>query len=334
MRKVILLLIVGVVFSGCVQKTIKKGDIIKEEGIQQVTTIYKEDVIKKENVDKVANIYKGVKTYKDNSMCCLTILAVNFSFELLVNDCPILSNYAPGVVTRTITMDNAILKSGVQTITLRMTPPIKEGFNMDSVLDFSTIDLDIMLDYGDSDNLKSCDYKVVSNYPLPKEGKLPYYEVNLTFNAPIVAYENDIIGWENSVDLSKENREDLLKEVEAFYREMIDLYSVSRDVNGLASKYYNKLLDLSKCYNMKEKSDFERYIDEWVGDVNDQSAFAFSGYEMKFYGNGRLVKLVKVKDKRYLHANALMRVDSEGIYVDYDIILHRPKTGAPLEIIR
>lgn len=334
MRRVILLLIVGVVFSGCAQKTIKKEDIIKEEDIQKVTTIYKEDIIKGENVQKVANIYKGVKTDKNNSMYCLTVLAANFSFELLVNDCPILSNYAPDVVTRTITIDKAILKSGVQTITLRMTPPIKEGFNMDSVLDFSTIDLDIMLDYGDSDNLKSCDYKVVSNYPLPREGKLPYYEVNLTFNAPIVAYENDIIGWDNSVDLSKENREDLLKEVEAFYREMIDLYSVSRDVNGLAGKYYNKLLDLSKCYNMKEESDFEGYIDEWVGDVNDQSVFAFSGYEMKFYGNGRLVKLVKVKDKRYLNANALMREDKEGNYTEYKILLHRPKAGAPLEIIR
>lgn len=334
MRRVILVLMMGAMFNGCVQKTIKKEDIIKEEDIQQVTTIYKEDIIKKENVEKVANIYKGVKIDKDNSMYCLTILAANFSFELLVNDFPILSNYTPGVVTRTLTIDKAILKSGVQTITLRMTPPIKEGFNMDSVLDFSTIDLDIMLDYGDSDNLKRCDYKVVSNYPLPKEGKLPYYEVNLTFNAPIVAYENDIIGWKNSVDLSKENKEDLLKEVEVFYREMIYLYSVSRDVNGLAGKYYNKLLDLSKCYNMKEESDFQEYIDEWVEDVNDQSVFAFSGYEMKFYGNGRLVKLVKVKDKRYLNANALLRTDSEGIYVDYDIILHRPYPGAPLEIIR
>lgn len=319
MRYIMIILSLGIVMSSYAQKTVTK-----------------EEIINKENVQKVANIYKGVKEYDYDPQYLLNIgKATNFSFELLVNDVPVFLNFRPGIMTGTIPINEAVLKPGVQTLTVRMTPPVEKGFYMASEIDFSIVDLRLNIEYGDYTKEKASAFKEVFKYKLSKkEGKLPYYEVNLSFNAPIVAYENDIVGWENSVDLSKENKEDLLKEVEAFYREMIDLYSISRDVNGLAGKYYTRILDFSKCYKMTEASEFQEHIDGWVEYVNDQKPFIFSGYVMKFYGNGRLVKLAKMDDRYYINKSALMREDSKGNYIEHNILLHRPSPGAPLEVIR
>lgn len=310
---------VGMVFSGYSQKTIKKDDIIKGE-----------------NVQKVANIYKEAKKYKYDSEYVLQILeTANFTYEFLVNDLPIISNYEPGSIVGSMSINEAILKPGVQTITVRMTPLVDENYKMSNEIDLSTVVLRFMIDYRNYKKEKLVSFKEVFKYELPKEqDKVPYYELNLVFDVLEVPYQYDIIGWDNSVDLSKDYKEDLLKEVEAFYREMIDLYSMSRDVNGLASKYYVYLRDLSRYKKITKSQEFQRYIDYWVTNVNDQRPFVFSGYEMKFYGNGRLVKLAKMDDRYYLNRSALLRTDSEGIYVDYDILLHRPYPGAPLEIIR
>lgn len=298
--------------------------------------IMKDDVINKKNVQRVTNIYKDVKGYDYDPQYTLDIeQAAGFSFEFLVNDIPVLNYFRPGMVTGSIPINEAILKSGEQTITVRMTPPIKEEFFMASEIDMSIIDLRFKIDYGDYTKEKTDVFKEVFKYELPKqEGKLPYYEVNLTFEAPIVAYEKNIKGWENSVDLSKENKEDLFKEVESFYKEMINLYGESRDVDGLAGMYYKRLQEFSKCYKMTKAWEFQEHINHWIKNVNDQRPFIFSGYEMKFYGNGKIVKLAKMDDRYYINCSALIREDNEGNYAEYSILLHRPYPGAPLEVIR
>lgn len=318
-RYILVLLCLGTAVSSCGQKTVTK-----------------EEIIHLENVQKVANIYKDVKEYDYDPQYLLNITqAANFSFELLVNDIPVFISYRPGTMTGTIPINKAILKSGKQTLTVRMTPPVKEKFYMDSEIDMSIVDLRMKIEYGDYTKEKTSAFKEVFKYELAKqEGKLPNYEVNLTFEAPIVAYEKDIKGWENSVDLSKENKEELFKEVEAFYREMIDLYGGSRDVNGLAGKFYTRLVDFSKCYKMTEASEFQGHITEWVKDVNDQRPFKFTGYEMRYYGNGKIVKLAKMDDRYYIENSALLREDEKGRAKEYTILLHRPYPGAPLEIIR
>lgn len=299
-------------------------------------TVTKEEIIHLENVQKVANIYKDVKEYDYDPQYTLEIeQAAGFSFEFLVNDLPILNYFKPGMVTGSIPINEAILKSGEQTITVRMTPPVKEDFFMKSEIDMSKIDLRFKIDYGDYTKEKTDAFKDVFKYEMPKqEGKLPYYEVNLTFDAPIVAYEDDIIGLESSVDLSKENKEELFKEVESFYKEMINLYGERRDVDGLAGMYYKRLQEFSKCYKMTKAWEFQEHINHWIKNVNDQRPFIFSGYEMKFYGNGKIVKLAKMDDRYYINKCALMREDEEGNATEYKIFLHRPYPGAPLEIIR
>lgn len=216
-----------------------------------------------------------------------------------------------------------------------MTPPVNEEFNMAASIDLALAELKLAVEYGDYDREKTADFKEVFRYELPAlKGEVPIYEIKLHFEAPLVPYEHDVTGWQQSVDLSQEDEGALFQEVEAFYKEMIALYETTRDVNGLADKYYKRAVELSQCYYSIKEWELQQFIDEWIKDVNDERPFLFLGYVMKLYGNGRLVKLAKMDDKYYLNYSALMREDKEGNYVQYYMFLHRPKPGAPLEVIR
>lgn len=288
-----------------------------------------------ENVQKVANIYKEVKRYKYNPEYTLHIAtAANFSFELLVNDYPIKFKYAPGIITGSMPINEAILKPGKQSLTVRMTPPVDDEFNMGKEIDLSLAELKLSINYGDYSQQKVKDFKEVFTYEMSKkEGKVPFYEINLFFEAPEVPYEHEVQGWTNSVDLSKENKEELLKEVEVFYKDLIHLYE-SQDVNGLAGKYYKRQYEIAQSLYQNKEYKSKAIVNGLVEDVNEKAPFIFFGYQMKFYGNGKLVKLAKMEDKYYLNFSALMREDSNGDATQYFMYLHRPKAGAPLEVIR
>ncbi|MDM1044649.1 hypothetical protein HX004_06185 [Myroides sp. 1354] len=298
--------------------------------------VNKEDIMTMEHVQNVLNSYKIIKTYDYNPDYTLHIeKAANYTFELLVNDFPVFINYDPGALTGSIPINEAILQAGQQSITVRMTPPVNEEFNMSASIDLALAELKLAVEYGDYGREKTADFKEVFRYELPAlKGEVPTYEIKLHFEAPLVPYENDIIGWQQSVDLSQEDEGALFQEVEAFYKEMIALYETTRDVNGLAAKYYKRRKDIAQCYYSNKAWKAQKIIDEWIKDVNDERPFLFSGYVMKLYGNGRLVKLAKIDDKYYLNYSALIREDEDGNAVQYYMFLHRPKPGAPLEVIR
>ncbi len=297
--------------------------------------VKKENIMKEENVQKVANIYKEVKTYNYNPQYKLHIAkAANFSYELLINDFPVQINYNPGILTGSVPINKSILKKGKQKLTIKMTPPVDDEYNMGNEIDLSVAELKLSIEYGDQTVEKYKEFKKVLSYEMPRNNnKLPYYELNLEFDAPEVPYENDIKGWQNSVDLSKENKEALQKEVETFYKGMIALYE-SKDVNGLAGKYYKSQKEIAISHYLNKQIDSQIVIDEWIKDVNDSRPFIFYGYMMKFYANGKVVRLVKT-DKYYFNYSALMREDPKTEKaVEYKMYLHRPKPGAPLEVIR
>lgn len=163
--------------------------------------------------------------------------------------------------------------------------------------------------------------------------KLPYYEINLEFDAPKVPYEKDIQGWQNGVDLSKENEDKLQKEVEGFYKEMIGFYE-NKNINALAGKYYKSQKETAQSHYLNKANDSQVVVDAWVKDINDTRPFLFNQYMIKFYGNKRIVRLVKT-DKYYFNSSALMREDPKnGDAVEYFMFLYRPSPGAPLEIVR
>ena len=317
MKKITTLFCLSLSLMSCAQKEIKKENIMNEENIQ-----------------KVSNIYKEVKTYDYNPQYTLHIgTAANFSFELLINDFPLIYKYESGITTGSIPINEAILTKGKQKLTVRMTPPVDKQFNLGTVIDLSLAELKLSINYGEYGKEKVQDFKTAFTYEMPqRKEKLPYYEINLEFDAPVVPYENDVQGWSNSVDLSKEDKDKLLKEVETFYKNMISLYE-TQNINALAGKYYKRQKEIAQAHYQNKPFDSQIVIDAWIKDVNDSRPFIFFGYQIKFYGNGKILALKK-NDKMYLNFSALTKESDKGSYQEYIMFLHRPKPGAPLEVIR
>ncbi|OXA94098.1 hypothetical protein [Flavobacterium hercynium] len=296
--------------------------------------INKEDITNEENVKKVTNIYNEVKRYDYNPTYTLHIeKAANFSFEALINDFPVFEEYNPRIMSGSKPINHAILKSGKQKLTIRMTPPVDKEYNMGHEIDMGNIALKLSINYGEYVLEKVNEFKEALRYELPaQKGKLPYYEVNLEFDA-IAPYENDIEGWQNGADLTKEDKDKLLKEVEAFYKELIEYYN-TKDVNALAFKYYKKQFEMEQAHYVTKMYESQMVVDAWVKDVNELAPFVFDQYMLRFYGRGKMVALVKT-DKYYINLSTLMREDPQsGKSIEYKMFLYRPKPGAPLEVIR
>lgn len=314
MRKVITLLYLSLSLLSCGQK--------KE--------IKKENIMNEDNIQKIVNIYKEVKVYNYNPSYTLHINAAGFSFELLINDNPIFSHYDSGNITGSVPINSSLLTSGKQKIKFKITPDVNKEYKFEELLYPDNMALEFTIDCGDYGKQKVKDFNQIFKYTMPKlKESLPYYEINLEFEAEI-PYQ--LSGWTNSVDLSKENKEKLKSEVENFYREMIDIYE-SKNVNILAGKYYNRTLELQQVGFENKPGDTQKIIDEWIKDINDTRPFVFDQYELKFYGNGRMIALVKT-DKYYLNFSSLMREDTDGNYTCYGLVLHRPEVGGSLEVIR
>ncbi|KFF10097.1 hypothetical protein B0A62_20030 [Flavobacterium hydatis] len=314
MKKIITLFCLSISLLSCAQKEVKK-----------------ENIMSKENIQKIATIYKEVKLYDYNPSYTLHInKAGGFSYEFLINDYPVDKKYESGTRTGSFPINPALLKSGMQKVTIRMTPPVDKNFDMGKLIDPDYSELEFRITKGDYKRDKAAQHVEVFKYTMSKlKEALPYYEINLEFEAKL-PYQ--LKGWENSVDLSKEDSKDLKLEVEKFYKEMIKTYE-GKDINTLAGNYYNRTLELQQAGFENKPDDTQIIIDEWIKDLNDTRPFIFDQYKMKFYGNGKMVALVKT-DKYYLNFSSLMREDANGNYTCYGLILHRPRAGGSLEVIR
>ncbi|PAM93916.1 hypothetical protein B4N84_16740 [Flavobacterium sp. IR1] len=120
--------------------------------------------------------------------------------------------------------------------------------------------------------------------------------------------------------------------MEDFYKNIIQDYE-NQNVNALASKYYKRQFEVAQTNYQTKIYDSQIVADAWVKNVNDSKPFIFNQYMLRFFGNGKMVALVKT-DKYYINYSSLIREDNKGNYSCYDLMLHRPKPGAPLEVIR
>jgi hypothetical protein len=315
-KKITALLFLSASLSGCAQKKeIKTQDIMNEP-----------------NVQKVLNTYKEIKTYEYNPAYFLHMdTAAGFSFELLINDQLFYTSYSPGTLTGSMPLADVILKSGRQRLKIRMFPPVDDNYVMQTLIEPRDVGLEFRIVYGDEKRDKPRDFHEVFKFELPKfEHPLPYYEVNLEFEAE-VPYELE--GWTNGVDLTKEDKKELQKEVEEYYRKVIKMYETG-DVNGLAGIYYKRQKDIGQTLYRNRKEDYEMLIEEWTKDVNKDQTFELKDYDLRFFGDGKMVALIR-NDRYNQRLPALFSENKEinKVYYYY-LFLYRPYPGAPLEVIR
>ena len=281
----------------------------------------------KKYIEIIENIYKEVKTYDYNPTYWLDINASDCTYEILVNDMPL--NVYHDIASNTqvsIPLNTRILKSGDQKLTLKVYPALTDSFNFkESLIESSEITLKIS--YGEFGKEKAKDYKVVLEKKTPKM-KTSYYEIELPFKATVPF---DLTGWSKSVDLSHEKEEILLAEVEKKYQEFIKLYE-NKDSEAVFSKYYNRNKEIAQSLFSNKAADSKEVADKIEKDINKNIPFKLEKYTMKLFANGRVVALIR-NDKFYKGMSAFFCQDDDN-YSTYALLLHRPKPGVALEVIR
>ena len=278
------------------------------------------------------------QVYVKNSLCL---------YEVLVNDLPVARMFEYGQVMTPYDINDAILKSGKQKITLRLYPAPAEYSRSGDVLS-PNISCNLEIEYVDN---KDPEYKYipVAKFKLPTKNRMAgrdnniavpefegagkkYYEITYEFDAQ-VPYENE--GWFEGQDLTKLDQKLLEKEVLKFYQNQWDLYN-KKDVNGILSYMYKKEKEVrGSLYNTKEDLIKVLKSHREPIDLMHYKEQPIKDYKMVLYGNNKMITLELLsQDTNLRHESALWGVNDDPIdgktyYFNYRY-LYLPK-GKKLE---
>ncbi len=297
------------------------------------------------------DLYKDVKYKDEQKLYDLTVFNGVCNYKIWINDIPVYHMFK-GIRGRlTFPINTEILKSGNQTLKIRIFPywNRKEQKFEDYLHQYAGLDVTISEIEWD-EKTRRFDRFPVLTYQTPREGdeslqdnlrglkfpegeeQLPYYEETITFTVDV---PYTLEGWSNSVDLSQEDPDKLLKEVETYYFELAKNFA-NKNIPAIAQKYYKKEKEIAQAFFHTEKESKSRWHEDILKDILDPTATLkeLKDYKLEFYGGGKVVNLVK-KSIGY-KPFVLITKDKNGKkwYSKYDIYLHRPKPGAPLEMIR
>lgn len=259
---------------------------------------------------------------KEQPIYTIKISSAN-PYEIYVNDMPLEKDHETGSSNTETPFNDFVLKSGVQQFKIMLFP--NKGKTVVDKAGINHVEVKIYkytkgLSNMTPDNaviLKQIDLKDMQEMPVV----IKQFAVALD-----VPYE--IKGWSQSVDLSKENQEKLRSEVLAKYDEL-RLIINSGNIKGFTDQYKVRDKEVNESFLNNPDA-----IDEDMDWMQQRIATSkgkmqnISNAVMKLNGNGKIVYLENAK-----HESPLISTDGKNEEV-YNILLHRPKPGAPLEIIR
>ncbi|WP_438711104.1 hypothetical protein ACSTS3_21540 [Aquimarina muelleri] len=300
MKKLLLIFCSIYTLSSCGQKNDNKINSNKEtETMIYIPERYKH--INEQNF--VDEIVKQVKNYDKEPMYFIRPLQNNCVYELLVNDYPIYKDYGIEKLATPIEINHAILKSGQQTVTVRLYPlgdalqrAYGEGETVTTLLPKTEMKVSVVKYEAFNISQDLDDEIVIKEHTAPtKEGTnefigagLPYYEYTFAFNAE-VPYSNK--GWSNGEDLTKLDKEELEKKVLEYYKGMQKVFMDYDLTSFLESNFGDELKNSIALFD--NKNDISKGFD-WYKEtikINNKIFFPLENYEMQFFGNGRIVAL-------------------------------------------
>ncbi|WP_073230424.1 hypothetical protein [Pedobacter caeni] len=294
--------------------------------------------LKKQDQDqKMLDIYKQVKTFNDQPWYELEFSQDACGYEILINDIPLQRYLMFGSVNKQrIPVNDHILATGKQNITIRMFPPqLSDGSWSASLVDASKLAVKVM--YRKFDGPME-DFTPVFEFVAPnKAGTAGYlrsgqqfYEFKGSFEA-IVPYQLE--GWDNSKDLSKENQEELLKEAVLAYNRFRKVL-INKEVNVYADLMYDKELDLAKAFYWTKPSDSKARWSEMKGTVLEKrEILPLVDFKLVLYAGGKVLALQPVKGMYQDYLSAIhARTADDDIQISF--LLHKKRGSNELSPIR
>ncbi len=270
-----------------------------------------------------------------------------FSFSILINGCPVYSNFdkISGMVR--LDINPYILKSGKQLITVELYPGYdQQNMRKQFLENGSKFYLKIEKTSWGKDGYLNISEEIVS-YKTADETtdltKLQTYKRDISFNAS-VPYRLE--GWKNGKDLTQLDKKQLELQVLHFYKQIISLFE-SNDYDALNSQFlkadaewYQSMYfseDIITRYQTTKGRKAKSVMTMLSGSQqNSRTFFPLENYVLRFYGDGRMVRLEPTK--------GINKGESLLGYVDdkngmsrrtfVDMLLYIPKGETALKIVR
>lgn len=294
-----LVLLTSFTIASCGQDQSKSQNKTKSKENYSITMSHP-DINSINIVDKIAT---QVKHFDKEPRYFIRPLQNNCVYELLVNDFLVYKDYGIEKLATPIEINYAILRSGSQTVTVRLYPlgdalkrAYGEGETVTTLLPKTEMKISVVKYEAFNISQDLDDEIVVKEHTAPtKEDSnefvgtgLPYYEYTFTFDAT-VPYA--IKGWTEGQDLTKFDKEELEKKAVDYYSKVISIYK-NKDLDKLARLRYGALYRISQVKYLK-KEEIQELWDEMKADFDKKNKeFGdLENYVINFYGNKRIVSL-------------------------------------------
>ena len=249
--------------------------------------------------------------------------SINNRFEILIND-ELVAKNNEDINSSAFLPINELLLSGIRPeLKIRLYNSINEQYIREDI--YKYFNLKIVL----SNNNMFENFITIQDINIPKVIKNKEF-VEYTFLLEIDSDKlNPIVGWSKSNNLVNENQKILLNELYDNYNRIFKILN-----SGNYQEFYKNIEKREKeiqiaYFDSPEILSEQEDEKERVSNAkNKMVTIDFSKYKLKFYGNGKMITL---EDD---NGDSPLFYEKDNVQYFFGIVLHRPKAGAPLEIIR
>ncbi|MGJ1432189.1 hypothetical protein ACR79M_11480 [Sphingobacterium spiritivorum] len=270
-----------------------------------------------------------------------------FSFSILINGCPVYSNFDKISGMIRLDINPYILKSGKQLITVELYP----GYDHQNMRKLylengSKFTLKIEKTGWGKDGSLNISEEIVS-YKTADETtdltKLQTYKRDISFNASI-PYRLE--GWKNGKDLTQLDQKQLEQQVLHFYKQIISVFE-SNDYDALNSQFlkadaewYQAMYfpeDIITRFQTAKGRKAKSVMTTLSGsEQNSRTFFPLENYVLRFYGEGRMVRLEPRDGINKGESLLGYEDDKNGMSrrTFVDMLLYIPKGETALKIVR
>ncbi len=294
----------------------------------------------------VAAISAKIKHFDEEPLYYLRIGKENCIIEVLVNDMPVYKSYELSNLASPLRINGSILKSGTQTVTVRMYPVgdlIKEAYEYGETItqlgdasnvSIRVIQLDKQGAMGLNDEVELLEYQsptADANGEVFAGAGLPFYEYAFEFFAK-VPYDLSENSWGDAADLSTVDQDILEQKMLTYYKTFLKEYKRGNK-DFIAQKYYQSFYVQAQAY-YKSKEEIQEMWDEELELLNNPTVKPqpVKAYEMVFYAQGGVAFLRHIDKEDIYYRNKCagyveyFRGDDErGVF--FGLYLYAPKKG-------
>lgn len=238
--------------------------------------------------------------------------AVNF--DIRINDLPLLKFFEKsGGLNMEFPINTGILESGEQILTIKVYP--LKGNNMILPNSYFSLELNKKIDAWTFDNKREIILKI-PDMIVPKEG-LPYWEFQTKFTAN-VPYQ--LTGWKNSESINN-----IKNELNIAYEKIKNAIE-KKDISAFRLLVKNKIFEESVSLYENNDDKITPFSEE------KEKILPFINCEIRFYGNGKLVRLEDNNGESCLKSEIIE--NGKSVIYTYPLFYHKPKNSGELEVIR